>query len=110
MAITAEQVKKLREATGAGMMECKNALGESAGDFDKAVVILRKKGLAAAAKRPSASPLTAWSCLICTQVASLAFSLNSTVKPTLWRNAGVPGTGQGPGHAHCRDGPQVCPP
>ena len=51
MAITAEQVKKLREATGAGMMECKTALGESAGDFDKAVVILRKKGLAAAAKK-----------------------------------------------------------
>ena len=51
MAITAEQVKKLREATGAGMMECKTALGESGGDFDKAVVILRKKGLAAAAKK-----------------------------------------------------------
>jgi len=51
MAISAEQVKKLREATGAGMMECKTALNEAAGDFDKAVVILRKKGLAAAAKK-----------------------------------------------------------
>ena len=51
MAITAEQVKKLREATGAGMMECKTALNESEGDFDKAVVVLRKKGLAAAAKK-----------------------------------------------------------
>jgi elongation factor Ts len=51
MVISAEQVKKLREATGAGMMECKTALNEAAGDFDKAVVILRKKGLAAAAKK-----------------------------------------------------------
>ena len=51
MAITAEQVKKLREATGAGMMECKAALSEGGGDFDKAVVILRKKGRATAAKK-----------------------------------------------------------
>ncbi|MFN8006331.1 MAG: translation elongation factor Ts [Terriglobia bacterium] len=51
MAITADQVKKLREATGAGMMECKSALNESGGDFEAAVVILRKKGLAAAAKK-----------------------------------------------------------
>jgi elongation factor Ts len=51
MAITAEQVKILREKTGAGMMECKAALTESGGDQDKAVDILRKKGLASAAKR-----------------------------------------------------------
>ncbi len=51
MAITAQQVKNLRERTQAGMMDCKLALQEAAGDFDKAVVILRKKGLAAAAKR-----------------------------------------------------------
>ena len=51
MAITAEQVKTLRDKTGAGMMECKNALTESQGDFEQAVTILRKRGLAQAAKR-----------------------------------------------------------
>ena len=51
MAITAEQVKALRDQTGAGMMECKKALVEADGDFNKAVTILRERGLAAAAKR-----------------------------------------------------------
>jgi elongation factor Ts len=51
MAISAELVKKLRESTGAGMMECKTALEEAGGDLDKAVVILRKKGMAAAVKK-----------------------------------------------------------
>jgi elongation factor Ts len=51
MAITAEQVKQLREKTGAGMMECKAALTEADGDQEKAVDLLRKKGLASAAKR-----------------------------------------------------------
>ncbi len=51
MAATAAQVKELREKTGAGMMDCKSALDESGGDLDKAVDILRKKGLASAAKR-----------------------------------------------------------
>jgi elongation factor Ts len=51
MAITAEQVKTLRDKTGAGMMECKNALTESQGDLEQAVTILRKRGLAQAAKR-----------------------------------------------------------
>ncbi len=45
MAITAAQVKDLREKTGAGMMDCKKALQEADGDFDKAVDYLRKKGL-----------------------------------------------------------------
>jgi elongation factor Ts len=49
--ITADQVKQLRDKTGAGMMDCKTALTESGGDFDKAVEYLRKKGLASAAKR-----------------------------------------------------------
>ena len=49
--ISASQVKQLRDQTGAGMMECKNALKESAGDMDKAVEWLRQKGLAAAAKK-----------------------------------------------------------
>ena len=51
MEITAAQVKELRERTGAGMMECKSALSEATGDAEEAVKILRKKGLAAAAKR-----------------------------------------------------------
>jgi len=49
--ITADQVRQLREKTGAGMMDCKNALAETGGDFDTAVDVLRKKGLASAAKR-----------------------------------------------------------
>ena len=49
--ITADQVKQLRDKTGAGMMECKAALTEADGDQDKAVELLRKKGLASAAKR-----------------------------------------------------------
>src|SRR5580765_2185985 len=49
--ITAAAVKDLRERTGAGFMDCKNALVASDGDVEKAVAILREKGLAAAAKR-----------------------------------------------------------
>ena len=49
--ITADQVKKLRDQTGAGMMECKNALTEANGDFEEANTILRKRGLASAAKK-----------------------------------------------------------
>jgi len=51
MAVTADQVKELRERTGAGMMECKKALQESQGDFEKAVEVLRKSGIARAASR-----------------------------------------------------------
>ena len=51
MAITAEMVKQLRDKTGAGMMDCKAALAESNGDMEKAVEILRKKGVASASKR-----------------------------------------------------------
>jgi elongation factor Ts len=49
--ITASMVKELREKTGAGMMDCKNALAEAGGDVEAAVAALRKKGLADAAKR-----------------------------------------------------------
>ena len=49
--ITAEQVKELREMTGAGMMDCKRALQDADGDIEKAVELLRQKGLASAAKR-----------------------------------------------------------
>ena len=53
MTITAAMVKELRERTGAGMMECKKALTETAGDIDAAVEALRKKGAAAADKKSS---------------------------------------------------------
>lgn len=49
--ISADQVKELREMTGAGMMDCKRALQDADGDLDKAVELLRQKGLASAAKR-----------------------------------------------------------
>lgn len=49
--IPAAKVKELREKTGAGMMDCKKALSETGGDFEKAVELLREKGLAAAAKK-----------------------------------------------------------
>src|SRR5262245_14139493 len=55
MAITADMVKKLRDQTGAGMMDCKTALTEANGDFDEATTILRKKGLASAAKKAGRS-------------------------------------------------------
>jgi len=51
MEVNANLVKELREKTGAGVMDCKRALAEAAGDFEKAVVWLREKGIAAAAKR-----------------------------------------------------------
>jgi elongation factor Ts len=51
MEITAQMVKELRERTGAGMMDCKNALNEAKGNMENAVDALRKKGLAAAAKK-----------------------------------------------------------
>src|ERR1043166_7352767 len=53
MQIDAKQVKELREKTGAGMMDCKNALSESKGDMEAAIVVLRKKGLASAQKKAS---------------------------------------------------------
>ena len=49
--ITAQMVKELRERTGAGMMDCKKALTEANGDIEKAIEVLREKGLAAAAKK-----------------------------------------------------------
>jgi len=51
--ISAELVKELRDRTGAGFMDCKKALTEAAGDLDKAVAILRERGLAAAARKSS---------------------------------------------------------
>lgn len=55
MPVSAEDVKKLRDLTGAGMLDCKTALEETAGDFEKAKDILRRKGFEAAAKRAERS-------------------------------------------------------
>jgi elongation factor Ts len=55
MVITAAQVNELRQKTGAGMMDCKKALTEADGDFEKAIEILRKKGAAVASKRAEKS-------------------------------------------------------
>jgi len=51
MEITTEMIKELREATGAGILDCRKALTDAKGDFDKAVDFLREKGVATAAKR-----------------------------------------------------------
>ena len=51
MAVTMADITKLRKMTGAGMMDCKNALTEAEGDFDKAIEIIRKKGQAAGGER-----------------------------------------------------------
>jgi len=51
MAVTADKVKELRDKTGAGMMDCKRALEECAGDLEKAISVLREKGAAVLAKR-----------------------------------------------------------
>lgn len=53
MAVSAQQIKELREKTGAGMLDCKNALTEANGNLEEAVVVLRKKGLASAQKKAS---------------------------------------------------------
>ena len=55
MVITAEMVKKLRDATGAGMMECKKALVDAKGDMEQAITLLRKQGLATATKKAGRS-------------------------------------------------------
>ena len=51
MSISASDVAKLRKTTGAGMMDCKKALTEANGDFDRAIQIIREKGQAVASKR-----------------------------------------------------------
>ncbi len=51
MTVSAEQIKQLRQTTGAGVLDCRRALEETGGDLEKAVALLREKGLAAASKR-----------------------------------------------------------
>ena len=66
MAITAQDVKNLREMTGCGMMDCKKALAASEGDMDKAIEWLREKGLAASAKKAGriAAEGMAYACVV----------------------------------------------
>ena len=71
--ITAAAVKQLREKTGAGMMECKNALVEAEGSEERAIDILRKRGLASAKNERGALPLRESLVPTFTWVARLAF-------------------------------------
>ena len=82
MAFTAADVKTLREMTGVGMLDCKKALAETDGDMDKAVELLREKGLAAAQKK--AGRIAAEG--MATPRSSLTAPpwWRSTQRPTLW--------------------------
>ena len=87
--ITASVVKELRQISGAGMMDCKKALQEANGDTEKAMVILRKNGIAKAEKKQEELLLKAQLFHISTQVASLVFCLRSIVKLILWQELRV---------------------
>jgi elongation factor Ts len=78
MQITAEQVAKLRERTGAGMMDCKKALTENGGDIEKAIEHLRKKGIASASKKAgrTAKEGTVYSYVDTTAKASVLVEVN----------------------------------
>jgi elongation factor Ts len=77
MAYTAADVKNLRERTGAGMMDCKKALDEAAGDFEAAVDALRAKGLAAAAKKSSRTAAEGLVGIAVSGTAGIAVEVNS---------------------------------
>ena len=64
MSVTIEDIKKLRKMTGAGLSDCKNALNETAGDFEKAIEIIRAKGKAVAHTRFNLSSLVSLVILI----------------------------------------------
>ena len=85
--ITAAEVNQLRKTTGAGMMDCKNALVEAEGDFDKAIEILRKKGQKVAAKRADrdSSEGAAIARVNDAQNEGVIISLNCDPKPVLPR-------------------------
>ncbi|UZR95522.1 translation elongation factor Ts [Chondrinema litorale] len=83
MAITAKQVNELRQITGAGMMDCKNALVEAEGDIEKAIDLLRKKGQKVAAKRADreASEGNVYSYINEAGTVGIAFALNCETEP-----------------------------
>ena len=84
MSISAEVVRQLREETGAGMMDCKSALVEAKGDMEKARELLRKKGLAAAAKRAGRTASEGRSAPTSTPGPRSASWSRSTARPTSW--------------------------
>ena len=77
MAITAADVKELRERSGAGMMDCKKALAETNGDLEAAVDLLRSKGLAAAAKKSSRTAAEGLVCVAVDGTKGTALEVNS---------------------------------
>ena len=95
MAVTMAEISKLRQMTGAGMMDCKKALTEAENDMDKAIEILRKKGQAVAAKREDRN--AAEGCVLAQSVGEYAavVALNCETD-FVAKNAGFVG-GPGPG-------------
>lgn len=83
MSFTAQDVAKLRQQTGVGMMECKKALTEANGDFEKAIVILRERGLKAVDKNKAELQVKVLLLHIFTWAEKLVFWLKLTVKQTL---------------------------
>lgn len=81
--ITVDMIKELRARTGAGMMDCKRALEETGGDMDKAVDVLRKKGLAQAAKKASRAAEEGLVVSYIHHNNRVGVLLDSSVKPTL---------------------------
>ena len=82
MEITAKMVKELREMTGAGMMDCKKALQENEGNFDKAIDYLREKGMAKAVKKAGRVAAEGLVFDGVTEDHKTAVLLNSTLKQT----------------------------
>ena len=76
MSIDASIVKQLREKTGAGMMDCKKALVETAGNVDEAINYLRKSGIAKAEKKVIEEPKKVWYSLISIMEVAWAYWLN----------------------------------
>jgi len=83
MDISTELVKDLRQRTGAGIMDCKTALRESKGDIEAAIDYLRRKGLAAAAKRAGRLATRVWFPPTSTPEGRSVFSSRSTARPIL---------------------------
>ena len=99
MAITAQMVKELRESTGAGMMDCKKALQEAEGNMERAVDILREKGLSKAAKkadRIAAEGLVADRAASCGQSMCRAWTRAEDRPPPVSANVASVGPNSGP--------------
>ena len=112
MAITAEQVKALRDKTGAGMMECKAALTETNGNIDEAITVLRKRGLAKAAKRAGrATTQGAWSAAYIHMGGKLGVLVEVNCESDfVATHRGLPDAREGTRDAGRRGRPEVRPP